>query len=128
MPTRVDLDQYEANVKNYLAGGIDSAGWPLLDNLERYLAVGLIESGSADEQRARKLLASIRSRLTKAHEVEQTQEVLKRVSAEYRAGLQALAPQVAGHHIDLGHYNAVVLKLFEKKMFEARLGTAQARQ
>jgi hypothetical protein len=65
--------------------------------------------------------------LSEAAELEQTTEVLGRVTLEYQAGLQALAPQVADHRIDLAHYNAVVLKLFEKKMYEARLKAAQAR-
>ncbi len=45
-------------------------------------------------------------------------EVLKRVTAEYQAGLQVLASRVVSdHRIDPAHYNTVVLKLlkpFEK--------------
>lgn len=128
MPTRVDLDQYEAIVRSYLAGTGDSAGWELLDTLERYRAVGIISQGSPDGHRAKKLLKMIRSRLGKSEEVERTDDVLKRIAAEYQTGLEALAAQVrTGGRIDTGLYSAAALKLFELRMYEARLKDARAR-
>lgn len=92
MTTRVDLDGFEAGVRAYVGGAAPSTGWALLDLLERYLAGGLIEDGSPEGDRARRMLAAVRSKLSAAEEVAATTEVLDKVTAEYNAGLAALSP------------------------------------
>lgn len=122
MGTRVDLDMIEAGVRAYVEGTAPSTGWRLLDLLEGYLEAEMIESGTPDEQRARKLLARIRSRLSTAEEVSETSGALSTATEEYQA---ALAGYVPG---DPQLWRAALAKLIEKKMYERRLKAAQARK
>jgi hypothetical protein len=121
MATRVDLGGIEAGVRAYLEGVAPSTGWTLLDLLERYLVAEMIEPGTTEEQRARKYLAAIRTKLGPDEEVAETSAALSRVIAEYQAGLAGYVPG------DVGLWRALVGKLIEKKMYEARLKAAQAR-
>ncbi len=121
MQAKLDLSSYEAGVDAYL-GGADSTGWPLLDCLERNLAVGLPERGGTDEAHARALLSRIRSKLSMREELAMTTAELGKVTAELRAGLQELAQD----HADPELWSRVVLKSFEKKMYEERMKAARA--
>lgn len=56
MAMPVDLDSLEAAARDFLAGTAPSLGWEVLDQLECHLAVGLIEEGTKQQQKARKLL------------------------------------------------------------------------
>lgn len=56
-------------------------------------------------------------------EVQHTKARLRTVTAEYNAGLRALAESPR----DLGLWSAAVGKLAEKKLYEARLRKAEAR-
>jgi hypothetical protein len=112
---KLDLDPYISGVNDYLAGA-DSIGWPLLDSLERNLAVGLPGTGSQDEAHARSLLARIRSRFGPAEELTTTAAMLEEATSRYQAGIEALARDPVGGDI----WNSVALRLFEKRMYEAR--------
>lgn len=124
MAARVDLDGFEAGVRAFVGGVAPSTGWTLLDLLERYLAGGLIEEGTPAAERAGRLLAAIRGKLSAADEFAATKDALSRVTDEYNAGLTAVSP---GSAPDGDVWNALIAKGLEKRMYEARLRAAQAR-
>jgi hypothetical protein len=117
---KLDLDPYVSGVDGYLAGA-DSTGWQLLDSLERNLAVGLPGAGTPEEHHARVLLARIRSKLGAAEELTRTASTLAAAASGYDAGIRALARDPVD-----GDWNSVVLRLFEKRMYEAREKMARA--
>ncbi len=135
MPVAFDLGSYEAVVDTYLASPDSSLGWPLVDTMERHLAVGSFEENPEGEKRAKKLLARIRSKFVAADEIDQTERALETARQEYQAGIRAIAEQAvadlkAGSEpgLRVNMWNAVFSKFLEKKMYDGRLKTAKRRR
>ncbi len=130
MPVPLDLDSFEAVVNAYLGGG-QSYGWPVLDALERHLAVNNPPAGTEEEKRARGLLARIRSKLTPSEEIAHTEAALREAVGKLDAGMAALrerASKPPPHEpgaVDL--WNAVAAASFETAMYEKRLKNARER-